>query len=58
MEAFEHVTKNGLGKSRDASLQVGPGDPLELMLISKLQGSVPLEKMAVWEGGLYGGVTH
>lgn len=45
-------------EERDAILQVGPGDLLELKFISRLQKSIPLEKIVSLEGRLYGIELH
>lgn len=40
------------------NLQVEPVDFQELQLISRIQTSVPLEEMIVFEGGLHGIILH
>lgn len=44
--------------SRDASLLLGLGDPLELLLLSRIQRAISLDKMDVLESGLYGTLSH
>lgn len=39
--------------AKDAGLQVGLEDPLELQILSGLQKLVPLEKVDIWKGGLW-----
>lgn len=43
---------------RDASLQVGCGNPRELQFISRLQKSIPPEKIAIMECCIQGIVPH